>query len=308
MKNYLKITQKTVLVFITLFTLNSCTSDDGSPSSDEKQIVQIVKNFQNTGNKTTLNYENSDKLINSIYTNTLNNFYTNEEYEYNGERMLKYSNYDENGGIDFEYTFNYSTNGDLNSFHLQNDTFSNSEPEHQDVEINWNENILSFNIITDTFSNEFIKYQFSFNNNDLLTNISVVNEGVNDLDYQLTYDSEGNLINLSGFTHNFFGEPINQNVNLVNDNKINPYYPFYKKYIIQHLITLSRENFLSGYNFMQALNTFGPNNFLEFNNVIGEDPENEAYYEFTYNGDYPTQSNYRSNVAIATITDFIYDN
>ena len=294
--------KKIFLGIAAIIALNSCSSDDNPNQPTEKELIKVVKNFQNTGNKSTLFFENG-KLTHSTYNDNT----TMEELEYNDDKMVRYTNFEDNGtDIEYEYQFNYDSNGNLTSYHVHNSNpLFTSQPEDQDVTLNWNGNVLTFSEIVDNDTNATKTFEYTFNNDNKLTHIKCTNNENVDFNFEFTLNNDGDIVNMNGFT-DVFGV-YNQNVDFVYDDKTNPYYPFYNKYYLPIIISSSRTGFFGNYNIFAYLDGFGKHNFVENNNVNGQDDPNEAYYEYTYDGDYPTQANYRNSSSIATVIDFTYN-
>ncbi len=286
----------TLLVITTL--LYSCGSDDDPDNSGN--LLRVDRTFNNTGNTASINYEDGDKVKTFYYGSTLTN---NFEYDADG-KMTKFTIYSENE-VDREYTFTYDSNGKITSVHdFYARPFLIAEPVDQDRTVTWEGNKMSIPLLVDDSSNLYNNYEFSFNDNNLLSKYKVTKwDGSVKININFAYDNNKNVIRLTGF-YNLFSL-VNIDIESTYDSKINPYLPHYNKYYLQNLIIYGARPG-SGFSVSDLLaiyNHLGNNNPL----LVDRNNSNALYFTYDYNGDKPSTSYYRNSSDVITTTTFVYE-
>lgn len=293
--------KKLTLTFLAIITLlTSCNSDEpeGNPTGN---LTRIDRVFNNTGNTATINFD-GDKITSYYYNETIlkNEFIYNSDNQMTSFRVLDYQ-----GEAKTSYDFSYDSNGRLTAVHdFKSNPFFNYEPEHQDRIATWNGNTMSLPLLVDNEADRYDNYEFTFNNDDLLTKYKVTKWNGNvEYNVDFGYDNNKNATSMSGL---FDGGAID--LQLTYDNKTNPRYPHFNKYYINNILIgggRKDSGFLNPALF-NLIYKYGKNNPLKQDATNTN--SNVLFYSYDYEGNLPTKSYYGITGTTVTTSTFVYDN
>ncbi|MFY0629796.1 MAG: hypothetical protein JXR05_05405 [Flavobacteriaceae bacterium] len=282
-----------IIYLIFLLTLAACSNAELSFSGADDQLTAgeelTLLNYEVTFNSGEIEFHS---LQNNLETEVLLNSIRKSELIYNQDQLTSITEYNQDQTIKDSRTYNYDTSGNVISMDEVNVYSALSNNSNYNRVINYNGNVISYEIPQAFFLGEVFQIELTFNADGLIEELKQSNSFTNNTEaiYNFVYDENENCTRVN-ITRLLGGTTIEQAYNYIYDNRVNPFYT-HKKTNYVPLLLLYGQALIIGNDLSVLIRNFGKNN------VIRTDSQ---FIQYTYNSNnYPVEATVRQ-VGINTV-------